>query len=223
MATDTAAIPRYLTKSRFMKALECPTKLFYVGKPDYVNASLEDSFLATLAEGGHQVGALAQLMYPGGVSIDDVRNAAQLERTRVLLGNENVTIYEAALQTAGLFVRVDVLRKQGNVVELIEAKAKSYDPGKDRDFRGARNVLKSEFRPYLQDIAFQRHVAALAYPQFQYRCFLMLVDKTSATTVDGLNQRFKIRRVATRVSIDVAPETNAAMLGAPNAITIGRL
>ena len=41
-----------LSKSRFKLALECPTKLFYAGKPAYQDNSLDDSFLATLAEGG---------------------------------------------------------------------------------------------------------------------------------------------------------------------------
>ena len=77
--------PRFLTKSRFLLGLECPTKLFYTGKPDYVDNSLEDSFLAALAEGGYQVGALARLMYPGGIEVEDAGHAAQIEHTRSLL------------------------------------------------------------------------------------------------------------------------------------------
>lgn len=39
--------PRYLTKSRFKLAAECPTKLFYTGKDKvYKNTMQEDSFLA---------------------------------------------------------------------------------------------------------------------------------------------------------------------------------
>jgi hypothetical protein len=36
---------RYLTKSRFKLATECPTKLFYTRKKEYADQSLEDSFL----------------------------------------------------------------------------------------------------------------------------------------------------------------------------------
>ena len=60
---------RYLTKSRFKLAVECPTKLFYTGKSEYRNTSNEDEFLAMLADGGFQVGELAKLMYPSGVEI----------------------------------------------------------------------------------------------------------------------------------------------------------
>ena len=48
---------RYLTKSRFQLTMDCPTKLYYEGKPEYINHDLEDSFLSALAEGGFQVGA----------------------------------------------------------------------------------------------------------------------------------------------------------------------
>ena len=58
--------PRYLTKSRFVSAIECPTKLFYLGKKEYRNINNEDSFLASLAKGGYQVGALAKFLFKNG-------------------------------------------------------------------------------------------------------------------------------------------------------------
>ena len=39
------AVPRYLTKSRFALAVECPSKPFYTGKSEYANRKLEDPFL----------------------------------------------------------------------------------------------------------------------------------------------------------------------------------
>jgi len=207
--------PRYLTKSRFKLALECPSKLYYAGKAGYLDNSLDDSFLAALAEGGYQVGALACLLYPGGEAVADRTHAEQLERTRVLLEQEDVTIYEAALQAQGLFVRVDILRKRGRQIELIEVKAKSYSERQDGDLRGAKGQLARAFLPYLQDIAFQRHVAGLAYPQFEYQCFLMLADKDRAASVDGLNQRFRVHRKVRGVAVQVAAGLDAATLGAP--------
>ncbi len=55
---------RYLTKSRFKLAVECPTKLFYTGKGHYRNLLSEDSFMQALAEGGFQVGKMATMRYP---------------------------------------------------------------------------------------------------------------------------------------------------------------
>jgi hypothetical protein len=206
---------RYLTKSRFKLALECPTKLFYTGKPEYRDNSVDDSFLAALAEGGYQVGALACLHYPGGVLVGDVGHAAQLERTRQLLQRDEVTIYEAALESEGLFIRVDILRKRGTDIELIEVKAKSYHPDKNGDFRGAKGQIDSGMKPYLYDVAFQAHVAAKALPGMRMRSFLMLADTSAVATVDGLNQRFRVRREGNGLKVLVAPGTDASTIGAP--------
>ena len=69
------------------------------------------------------------------------------------------------------------MRKSGTRIEVIEVKAKSYNAKKDGDFKGAKGQLKSDFLPYLQDVAFQRYVAVAALPGHQVHAFLMLVDK----------------------------------------------
>ncbi|WP_018988639.1 DUF2779 domain-containing protein [Aromatoleum toluclasticum] len=208
-----AIAPRYLTKSRFKLAAECPTKLYFVGKSEYLDRSAGDSFLAALAEGGYQVGELACLMHPEGVRVDDLNHQSALEQTADLLKQDNVTIFEAALAVDRLFIRVDILKKVGNDVEIIEVKAKSYNAKADGDFRGAKGQLRKEFLPYLRDVAFQRYVASHALPGCRVRAFLMLVDKEQYASVDGLNQRFKARRAGGRLRIDVAPGTDANTLG----------
>jgi len=55
--------PQTLSKTRFKLALECPTKVHYSLDPRYVNKKQDDDFLQALADGGHQVGALAKLMF----------------------------------------------------------------------------------------------------------------------------------------------------------------
>lgn len=211
-----AAKPRYLTKSRFKTAVECPTKLYYTGKPGiYADARQEDEFLQALAEGGFQVGELAKLMYPGGVEVTAGTHQAQIDETRRLLERDEVTLFEAAICHDGLFARVDVLRKTGSRVELIEVKAKSFDSSAQSPFRGGRGGINSGMRPYLQDVAFQRHVMSLAYPHLQVRSFLMLADKSKTCSVDGLNQRFKIRRQDGRPVVTLAPGTDASSVGVP--------
>ena len=211
---NNATKPRYLTKSRFKLAIECPTKLFYTGKPTlYPDANQEDDFLMALAEGGFQVGELAKLMHPGGVEVTGKTHQAQIEETTRLLERDEVTIFEGAICHGGLFARVDILRKTGSQIELIEVKAKSFDSTADNLFRGARGGIESGMLPYLQDVAFQRHVMGLAYPTLQVRSFLMLADKSKTCSVDGLNQRFKIRRQDGRPIVSVAPGTDASNLG----------
>ena len=204
---------RYLTKSRFKLAAECPRKLYYTGKKGYLDRSLDDSFLAALAEGGYQVGELACLVHPGGIRVDDLDHDVALAKTAELLQQDEVTIFEAAIAFGSMFVRVDVLRKIGTRIEIIEVKAKSYSAKKDGDFTGAKGQLKSEFLPYLQDVAFQRYVAQNALPGRQVHAFLMLVDKEQFSTVDGLNQRFKVVVEGRRLRVQVEPGTTLDSLG----------
>jgi hypothetical protein len=211
----TVMAARYLTKSRFKLALDCPTRLYYAGRPDTYDNAAGNSFLAALAEGGYQVGALACAMFPDGVEVDDIGHDAQVARTQELLQQEDVTIFEAALAAQGLFVRVDILRKRGRQIELIEVKAKSYDRVHDGAFRNARGRLQNGWLPYIRDIAFQAHVAVLAFPQFEFRSSLMLADKSGKATVDGLNQRFRVRRDHGRLRVEVQSGTDPAALGAP--------
>lgn len=207
---------RYLTKSRFKLALECPTKLFYTGKTEvYADRKREDEFLQALADGGFQVGELAKVMFPGGIEITSRSHDEQVAETARLLERDEVTLFEAAIRHGHLFARVDVLRKSGSQIELIEVKAKSFDSTKERGFRGARGDIDSGMKPYLQDVAFQRHVLGLAYPQFRASSFLMLADKAKTCSVDGLNQRFRIRRVDGRPVVTVAPGTEARTIGTP--------
>ena len=204
---------RYLTKSRFKLAAECPRKLYYTGKKHYLDRSLDDSFLAALAEGGYQVGALACLLHPDGIRVDDLDFQTALTKTAELMQRDEVTVFEAAFAVGSLFVRVDVLRKIGTHIEVIEVKAKSYSAKKDGDFKGAKGQLKSDFLPYLQDVAFQRYVVQQALPGHQVHAFLMLVDKEQYSTVDGLNQRFKVVVEGRRLKVHLTPGTTPEALG----------
>jgi hypothetical protein len=207
---------RYLTKSRFKLAQECPTKLFYTGKPEYANTTLEDEFLAALADGGFQVGELAKLMYPDGIEVTAVGNAEAIARTQELLNRHTVTLYEAAIASGPLLVRVDVLRKVGDEVDVIEVKAKSFDSTDPLIFKGVRGGWVSGMRPYLEDVAFQTFVLKRVYPDWRIKAFLMMTDKAKTCTVDGLNQRFRIQRVeGSRQHVIVAPGTTPATIGEP--------
>ena len=184
---------RYLTKSRFKLATECPTKLFYTGKKcEYANQSLDDSFLLALADDGIQVGALAQSYFQGGYEIKTLDYKQALNETNELLQSDKVTIFEAAIATEKLFIRVDVLVKDGNHLDFYEVKAKSFDPTEIDPFCNKSGAIDSNWRPYLYDVAFQRHVINLAYPQYTVSAYLMLADKTAPCPTDGLNQKFRL-------------------------------
>lgn len=188
------ANPRYLTKSRFKLAVECPTKLFYTGKRDvYRDIMAENEFLAMLAEGGYQVGELAKYRYPGGIEIDSKNHAEAEALTNKHLSNDNVVLFEPAIRVNNFFIRIDILIKRGNDFELIEVKAKSYDP-LDPQMRGSRGGIKSKILPYLQDVAFQKWVLQQAFPKSNIRTFLMMPNKNKASPIDRVNQMFKYSR-----------------------------
>lgn len=185
---------RYLSKSRFKLGLECPTKLFYTNKKDYANQKKGDDFLEALAQGGFQVEELARLEYEGGILIegDPWDYDLVVEKTNELLKQENVIIYEPAFLFNNCFIRVDILVKRGDRIELIEVKAKSINSNDEFSIIGKRGGLRSEWKAYLFDIAFQEYVMKNAYPNWSIKTFLLLIDKSKTSTVDGLNQKFKL-------------------------------
>lgn len=189
---------RYLTKSRYKLALECPVKLYYTGKKAYANVKVEDPFLEALAQGGFQVEELARMEYPEGVLVEgehfDYDGA--IATTNALLEQENVVIFEAAFAVDNLFIRTDILVKKGNNIELIEVKAKSYNPNDKNTFVGKRGYLVSGWKPYLFDVAFQQYVIRKARPNWHVSSFLMLADKTKVAAIDGMNQLFRISKEA---------------------------
>jgi hypothetical protein len=211
---------RPLTKSRFKLALDCPTKLYYTGKSEYENTNDADSFMEALAEGGYQVGELAKQYYPGGYDITEKGYNTPLERTNQLLKQDSVVIFEAAILFENLFIRVDILEKIGNTINLIEVKAKSYNGGDEGTFLNKRGFVDSGWNSYLQDVAFQKYVAGNALPNMKINAFLMLADKSKKATVNGLNQKFQIVHSSDgRKSIDYIGDEKDS-LGSPILTTV---
>lgn len=185
---------RVLSKSRFKLGLECPNKLYFTNDKTFANKKSEDTFLKSLAEGGFQVEELARLHYENGIFIDadsfEYEKAVQLTTDALL--RENVVLYEGAFLVNGYYVRCDIIEKIGNKIRLIEVKAKSFNPTDEYLFIGKNGKLVSGWKPYLFDLAFQKKVVQMAFPNFEVEAFLMMADKTKKATIDGLNQLFRV-------------------------------
>ena len=148
---------RYFTKSAFKVALTCPRQLYYYNNGSYENQNIDDSFLQALAEGGFQVGELAKIYY--GIDDNDVKSLIydeSLNKTKELFKNKNVNIAEAAFLYNNCFVRVDILTKNDNTIELIEVKAKSWKG--EESFVNKKGEVTSSIREYVYDVAFQKWV-----------------------------------------------------------------
>ena len=191
---------KFLTKSAFKIALSCPHKLYYYGRPDeYENANANDEFLESLAEGGFQVGELAKIYcdVPDDCDLKDILGHEEsIKRTQELMQRDQVNIAEAAFCFENLFVRVDILRKNGNNIELIEVKAKSWNPDKDKFISSKpKGAIASGIRPYVYDVAFQKYVVCQVLGKaYQVKAYLMMADKSKRADIDGLNQLFKIEK-----------------------------
>ena len=185
---------RFLTKTLFVKALTCPTKLYYHKKDEYALIE-DDAFQKALQEGGFQVGELAKCYYPGGKQIEVREHDEAVKQTNELLKQKNAVIYEAAVMYDRFFVRVDILEKEGNKIHLIEVKAKSIDSTSE-SFITKKGKIDTEWMDYIADAAFQTWVMEQAFPEFEVIPYLMLADKSKTASVDGLNQMFRVIRDA---------------------------
>jgi hypothetical protein len=207
-------MPRYLTKSRFKLALDCPAKLYYTGKPEYPDAKKDDAFLEALAEGGYQVGALAKCYYPEGIEIQEHGYDIPLKKTNELLVQDNIVIFEGAFQYQDLFIRADIIEKKGNRINLLEVKSKSFDGRSSNDMMTIKGFLDSKWTEYVYDVAFQKYVITKAYPDFDIHAYLMLANKNAKATVDGLNQKFQLKTVEDdRTIIEIAGDVSKEGLG----------
>ncbi len=187
--------PPYLTKSRFKLALECPTKLFYTANVDYADQGNGNEFIKALAKGGYQVGELAKYKYcddPIGDNITiEERGVGAVMATMNRLLVDGAVIAEGAFQFENLYVRADIVVRNGNRIKLIEVKSKSWDSN-TKFFNKSGNPESSWF-PYLYDLAFQTYVLRMALPEFQVEPYLLLVDKEVVADKPGMNQWFKIK------------------------------
>ena len=215
---------KYFTKSAFTMSLDCPRRLYYAYDSEhYANQEVNDEFLKSLAEGGFQVGEFAKLCYGIGTAnmITEKDAASAVKKTKELLTQDDVNIAEGAFRSDNMFVRADIIEKKGDIINLIEVKAKSWNSIDDSFVAKNGKSTNKAIRPYLYDVAFQKYVIVKSlkemFPErdFTVNAFLMLADKSRNATVNGLNQLFKIISAPQKRSII---ETSANAQNIVNAI-----
>ena len=179
----------YLSKSDFMLAHDCPTKLYYK-KMGYPSVDDGNEYLHYLARGGYMVGKMATLFYPTGVLIDtDGDYAKAIKLTKEYLKRDKITLFEAAIESKGKLIRIDILEKKNNKFNLIEVKSKSYETSSEEKI-----VKKNqkELEDYIIDVAYQYLVLQEAFPKIKIQPWLFLPDKSKNTKIEGLNLLFRI-------------------------------
>jgi hypothetical protein len=196
---------RTLSKSDFIRACDCPAKLYF-RENGYPDARQNDSYLAMLADGGYMVEALAKARYPHAIQLDyggDV--ASDFARTRVALETPDVTLFEATLLVGRRQARVDILEKRGNVLRVIEVKAKSFDGteharqlalGRSGEFLTSRRPYRvgADWKDKIADLTYQVVLLEQLMPGFVIHPVLALVDKSKAAGLDNVPGYFQLVR-----------------------------
>ena len=185
---------RTLSKTDFILGCDCPAKLYYK-KQGFQSTHSDNGYLSFLAEGGYLIGAVAKVYFPNGIEIGKHVKAPgavsqqstdfALAQTRELLQRENVVLYEPAFQVGKRLVRVDVLVKNGERVDLYEVKSKSQSSEHTQWNR-------SEWGKYLDDLAYQWLVVRRAMPEVEVHPYLMTPDKDCVASVDNLHKLFHL-------------------------------
>jgi hypothetical protein len=132
----------YLSKSQFIRGLQCPKSLYlYKTQPDLrdpVSQAQEAIFRV-----GTDVGVVAQGIFPGGkvIPYDGMSLDDQLKLTKNEISVGTPVLYEPAFEFDKVFVKADILRKVDDQWDLYEVKGST----------GIKEV-------YLKDIALQYYV-----------------------------------------------------------------
>lgn len=115
-----------LSKSSFLKGLQCEKQL-YLYKYHYDWADDISEGEQAIFDRGHDVGKLAQQLFPNGVNAslnDPMKSLQQVELTKELIDKGEKVIYEAAFQYDDVLVIADILvRDKGNKWKIYEVKS----------------------------------------------------------------------------------------------------
>ena len=111
-----------ISKSSFIKGIQCDKQL-YLYKYHYDRMDEVSESQQVIFNRGHDVGELAQQLFPGGIkATEDPRKSAQaIERTTELIENGTKVIYEAAFVFDEVLVIADIIvwdGKQWNIYEV---------------------------------------------------------------------------------------------------------
>jgi hypothetical protein len=187
--------PLALSKTDYKTARDCPAKLYY-RMLKYPSNQDGDEYMELLAQGGYMIGAIASLLFPDAILVDEPDHDRAVQLTEKLIKKENVTLLEAAFESDGKFARPDILIKKGGHFSLIEVKAKSFDSSKPNPFRNKKGNIVSDWQIYLEDIAFQALILRELFPASTLTCELMMPDKSRTTSIDNLYSIFELNLIA---------------------------
>ncbi len=112
-----------LSKSLILKGLQCQKALWLAKNPPDFDFPPQPDLEAKF-QLGTNVGILAQQLFPGGIEVpyQGLSFPAQLARTKQLIDSGAEVIYEASFSFSAIFVKVDILLRDGDAWQIYEVK-----------------------------------------------------------------------------------------------------
>jgi hypothetical protein len=114
----------FISKSKFLWGLQCQKLLWHAYNAKNLIPKPDDSQQAIFDQ-GHEVGALAKQLFPGGIevgqSIVDIETVLKLSQTAI---KNRRSMFEAAFAFDGGYARVDILNPvEEDAWDIIEVKS----------------------------------------------------------------------------------------------------
>ncbi len=124
MIIENIKLSRALSKSLYIRGLQCHKSLYlHKQRPELRDEISEEQ--EALFQAGHDVGNVARQLFPNGMEIpyEGLSHAEQIGMTTTAIAAGASTLYEAAFDYDGVFVKVDILRKGPDGWEIYEVKS----------------------------------------------------------------------------------------------------
>src|SRR5664280_2188264 len=101
---------------------QCPKRLWLeIARPELVVYAPSTQHRFAM---GHQVGAIARDLQPGGLLVDPPTLGQALRETARLLGRRgDLTLFEATFSHGGVLVRADLLTRRAGRARMVEVKS----------------------------------------------------------------------------------------------------
>ncbi len=148
---------KLLTKSNYLKGLQCP-KLLWVTKNNKKRISEPDKVAKSRFKAGHEIGVLATRLFEKGIDLSELGFIENIKKTEKSLELRK-PLFEAGFKVDNLYSRIDILAPVGNDEwDIIEVKS------------GTRVKEVN-----MHDVSFQKYVCEKAGLKIR-RCFLMHIN-----------------------------------------------
>jgi len=170
----------YLSKSLFIKGLQCPKSLYLFKTQPELRGEISESQEAIFSQ-GTEVGIVAQGLFLGGKEIpyEGLSHDEQLKLTQAEIDRGTAILYEPVFTFDKIFIKADILQKNRKGWDLFEVKATT----KIKDKEVYKDV-------YIDDIALQYYVLQKSGLPIR-KAFLVFINNQYVKNGDlDLNQLF---------------------------------